>query len=85
MANVVANFQAEDTVFDIASAILRKHLVKGAEFSYEELSQQILSAGGIMRVAPRFSILDILHRLEKRGQISFDPGKKAFKVERDII
>jgi len=67
---------------EIALQTVKEFVRRGKPFTYFELSQEILKRGGCLRVAPNYSILEYLQRLEYHGFVEcvgshFVPTKKG--------
>ena len=69
----ILNFNKEVRYVCKAHEIARKKIwdfiKKGEPFTYSELAKEILKDGGLLRVAPNYSVLEYLSRLEYHGII----------------
>ena len=59
--------------FDIARKVIDKRINKGKEFSLNEVQDEILNRGGILRVAPAVTVQDYLKNLEEKAVLKYNP------------
>lgn len=57
--------------YDIAKNTVQEFIVKKNSFSYEELSTEIKKRGGVLRVAPAYTIKKYLDFYEYEDVISY--------------
>lgn len=57
--------------FRIARETVMEYVENERKFEYEEIQREIISRGGVLRVAPGVSIYDYLTKLQDRNLIYF--------------
>jgi len=65
---------------DIAKKVVDERIAKGEDFSLKEVQDEILSKGGILRVAPTVTIRDYLKNLEEKAVLKYNPSKDNYLV-----
>ena len=68
--------QEHSTALEVVKSKLREK----QDFSFEELQKDILAQGGVLRIAPGFTVGEYVAELEEDGFIEFDPVKGQFHV-----
>jgi hypothetical protein len=63
-----------------AKSIIKDRILRGGEFTYPEISKEIIKGGGIMRVSLGVTVNDYLETLEKRGVVHYNPRDDKFVV-----
>jgi len=65
---------------DIAKQTVENQINSGKPFSYEEVKDQIISKGGILRVSNGFTLGEFIEKLEDRGIVSYNSGIDKFEI-----
>ena len=70
--------QEHSTALEVVKSKLREK----QDFSFEELQNDILNKGGVLRIAPGFTVGEYVTELEEDGFIEFDPAKGQFHIKK---
>jgi len=68
------------TQHEIAIDVINNHIFSSEPFSYEEVTEEIVEKGGILRVSIGVTIGMYLKKLVTLKVISFDPNTSTFKA-----
>ena len=64
----------------IAKRVIRDYIQRRESFSFLELQDAIINAGGILRVSPGTTIGEEVNELEERGVIKFNPSSNKYNI-----
>ncbi|MFW6247100.1 MAG: hypothetical protein ACOC22_02915 [bacterium] len=68
----------------IALKVIKEKIKNNKSFSFDELQDEIIERGGILRISPGYSVGEYVIGLEEDGIIEFDPDSKKFKILEQI-
>lgn len=65
--------------------VINRHIDKGDSFTYDELTNEIVNAGGILRTSIGVTIRMYLERMQAIGLLVFDATQGKFIVHKEAL
>ena len=62
----------------IARKTMSEYMERGEPFSYQEIQEDIVNRGGILRLDTNYTLGEHIEKLQEEGMLRFDPDKKKF-------
>lgn len=69
----------------IALKVINQHIDSGKNFTYDQITEEILQNEGILRVSIGVTIRMYLKNLIEIGLLAFDPQKNVYKAKKDAL
>lgn len=69
----------------IALKVINSHIDSGSDFTYDEITKEIINEGGILRTSIGVTIRMYLKSLREIGLLIFDSSSEKFIVNSKVI
>ena len=69
----------------IALRVINSHIDSGKKFTYEQVREDILNRGGILRISIGVTIRMYLKNLDEIGLLTFDPKEGEYSVVQNAL
>jgi hypothetical protein len=67
--------------FKKALEVVEQKIRENKDFSFDELQNDIINKGGVLRVSPGHTVGEYISELEEEGILSFNKKTKRFQIE----